>query len=163
MSTADERNPQWPGPRSPSRFGPTAIIREAPPSEDTHLLSLFAEQAEVAVAERRESSRFRAVEQRAWLGWWAGPRRFATVDARLDNISQGGARIVMADPPPVQQIVWLCMGIPDPTECVQAKVLEVKPTPEGDSVIRLAFGIPCPHNLYQVAIYGLAGRRASGA
>lgn len=157
MSTADEPNPTRPGPRTPSRFGPAAIIREAPPSEDKHLLCLFAEQ----VADRRQSPRFPAVEPRAWLGWWVGPQRFATVAARLDNISQGGARLVLPDPPPVQQIVWLCMGMPTPAECVQAKVLEVGRTPEGDSVIRLAFGAPCPHNLYRVAISGLAERNSS--
>jgi hypothetical protein len=131
------------------------------------MLSLFAGQTEVAVAvavaERRRSTRFPAVERRAWLGWWTRPRRFETVAARLDDISQGGARLVMADPPAFPQIVWLCVGIPDPTECVQAKVLEVKPAPDGDSVIRLAFGIPCPHNLYRVAISGLARRRTSDA
>jgi hypothetical protein len=124
---------------------------------------LFAQQAETAVADRRLSPRFRAVEQRAWLGWWTSSRAFATIAARLDDISQGGAKLVITDPPPVEQIVWLCLGIPGPTECVQAKVLAVLPTPRGDAVIRLAFGAPCPLNLYQLAIYGLAERKASGA
>jgi hypothetical protein len=163
MSTSNERNPSRPGPRSPARFGPNAIIREAPASEDGHLLPLFSQQTGSAVAERRQSTRFRAAERHAWIGWWACSERFETVAAHLDNISQGGAKLVLAKPPPVQQIVWLCVGVPDPAECVQAKVLEVRPEPGGDSAIRLAFGLPCPHNLYRVAISGLAAARASAS
>jgi hypothetical protein len=158
MSNGDECNPPKPGPSGPSRFGPSAIIREGPPSEDPHLLTFFVTGAENLVRERRKTTRFAAVEQRTWLGWWRSRLEFTTVAARLQDISQGGARLVMADPPPAQQIVWLCLGIPDPTECVQAKVLAVTGTPEGDFVVRLAFGTPCPQNLYRVAIEGLTVR-----
>jgi hypothetical protein len=164
MSHADPRNPAQPGPKGSNRFGPSAIVREGPPSEDVHLLRLFAQQAELPVVERRQSPRFPAVEQRAWLGWWATSRRFTTVAARLVDISQGGAKLVLAGPPcAVQQIVWLCLGIPGPTECVQAKLLSVTPTSRRESVIRLAFGTPCPHNLYRVAVAGLPARRADRA
>jgi hypothetical protein len=162
MSTRNERIPPRPYPRSPSRFGPTAIIREVSPPEDAHLICLFKQKAEAAVAERRQSPRFRAAGQRAWLGWWTCPGGFNPRATHLDNISQGGAKLVMVAPPPAGQIVWLCVGVPDPTECVQAKVLEVTLTPEGDSVIRIAFGTPCPQNLYQMAIHGLAERRSEG-
>jgi hypothetical protein len=147
-----------PGPKSATRFGPTAIIREGPPSQDTHLLPLFAFAVDgtPAPVERRESPRLPAVERRAWLGWWATPDQFQTFAARLDDISQGGAKLVTSDPPPTQQVVWLCLGMPEPTECVQAKVLQVIPTADGVAIVRIAFGMPCPHNLYQVAIHGLA-------
>ena len=64
---------------------------------------------------------------RAWLGWWTSPGEFGSVAARLEDISLGGAKVVTANPPAPQQLVWLCLGIPDPTECVQAKVLERHP------------------------------------
>jgi hypothetical protein len=160
MSNADARQP---APEGSTRFGPRAIVREGPPSEDTHLLRLFAQQADLPVIDRRQSPRMPAIEQRAWLGWWATPRQFTTVSARLENISQGGAKLVLADSPPAQQIVWLCLGTPGPTECVQAKVLAVIPTSRRSSIIRLAFGTPCPQNLYQVAVCGLSAGRASRA
>ena len=148
--------------RSPGRFGPTAVVREGPLSEDAHLLPLFAERGDVPINERRASPRFPAVERRAWLGWWSAPEQFARFAARLDDISLGGAKLVTADPPPLGQVVWLCLGTPDPTECVQAKVLQVLPTPDGTSIVRLAFGTPCPQNLYRVAIYGLEKGKTVG-
>jgi hypothetical protein len=163
MSDEVERQTPRSGPSSPARFGPAAIVREGPPSEEAQLLAWFVKGAAAARVERRLSPRITAVEHRAWLGWWAGSRQFATVAAWLDNISQGGARLLMVTPPPTQQIVWLCLGVPDPTECVQAKVLEVRSTPDADDVssVRLAFGTPCPENLYRIAIGGLAVRKRS--
>ncbi len=155
MSSADERNPRMPSRRNPSRFGPAAVIREGSTSEDAHLLSFFVNEDGLLVEERRTSPRYRAKVHRAWLGWWTSPGEFGSVAARLEDISLGGARVVTANPPAAQQLVWLCLGIPDPTECVQAKVLEIIPTPNGDFIVRLAFGTPCPQNLYQTAIYGL--------
>lgn len=149
----------WAEPMSTARFGPGAIIREGPPSEDVQLLRYFGSVALGMPLDRRRWSRVPAAsEPRAWIGWWAGPRRFVSFDARLDNISQGGAKLLSASPPPVHQIVWLCLGIPDPIECVRAKVLEVVPAPGGDSAVRLAFGAPCPENLYRIAVDGLAPR-----
>ena len=156
MSSADERNPRIPGRRKPSHFGPSAVIREGPPSEEVHLLSYFGGDGIPVAEERRKSPRYRPVVHRAWLGWWTSPGDFGCVAARLEDISLGGARVVTANPPAAQQLVWLCLGIPDPTECVQAKVLEVRPGTAGDYIVRLAFGAPCPQNLYQTAIYGLA-------
>ncbi len=159
MSSVDECSPRNPGRGGPSRFGPAAVIREAPPSGDAHLLSFFIDGAGHLIEERRAAPRCRPVVHRAWLGWWARPGDFGSVPARLEDISQGGARLVTAKPPTEQQLVWLCLGIPDPTECVQAKVLAVTPGADGDFVVRLAFAGPCPQSLYRMAIYGLDRNR----
>jgi hypothetical protein len=119
------------------------------------LLPLFVDRTGVPLDERRRTPRYPAEVHRAWLGWWTGPGTFHTVAAHLDDISLGGARLLIAAPPAAGQILWLCLGIPDPSECVQAKVVAVSPGPDGDSIVRLAFGAPCPRNLYQTAIYGL--------
>jgi hypothetical protein len=156
MSSPDERDSPIRGPKKPPRFGPNAVIREGPASEDAHVLDLFGSGPHPATEERRRSPRHAAVIHRAWLGWWVGPGEFRCVAACLQDISLGGARLATSDPPASHQFVWLCLGTPDPTECVQAKVLAVAQRPEGDFVVRLAFGTPCPHNLYQTAIYGLS-------
>jgi hypothetical protein len=168
MTTANQPDPRGAGARSRSRFGPRAIIKEASPTEDAHVLPLFGQHADgdddrPAADDRRLSRRYQAVEQRAWLGWWSQDRGFAITIARLDDISQGGARLVAPVPPPVDQILWLCLGSPGPAECVQAKVLAALPSPQGDFIIRIAFGAPCPTALYRIAIYGLAGRKPGEA
>jgi hypothetical protein len=179
MSNGDHHsNPPRQAVRRPSGFGPAAIVREGLPSQDVHLLALFVAEAvcdcdleedgEPAQSqsrpfvERRQSPRFRAVEQSVWLGWWSTEGRFTKMAARLENISKGGAKLITPDPAAVQvdQLVWLCLGRPTPTECVQAKVLAVTPSSppssEGASIVRLAFGSPCPEGFYQAVIYGLA-------
>jgi hypothetical protein len=123
-----------------------------------HLLSLFPDGTETVARERRQSPRYPALACCAWLGWWTAPSAFATVPAHLADISQGGAKLLAAKPPPPQQIVWFCLGVPDPVECVQAKVVAVTPAADraaGDFIVRIAFGLPCPQNLYQTAIYGV--------
>jgi hypothetical protein len=155
MPTADERDPGHSGAKTPSRFGPAAVVREGPPSQDTHLLCLFGNDTQTVVEERRRFPRFPVVEHRAWLGWWTAPDEFGTVPVHLEDISMGGAKLFAAKPPLPQQIVWFCLGVPDPAECVQAKVVAVTPCPEGDFIVRIAFGVPCPQNLYQTAIFGV--------
>jgi hypothetical protein len=154
MSSAEKPNPRMPRRRDPSHFSPSAIIREGPPTGDARLLSFFVDRDGHIVEEPRSSPRFRALVQRAWLGWWSTPSEFGRVAACLEDISLGGARLVTANPPAVQQLVWLCLGNPDPIDCVQAKILAVTPNPAGGHTVRLAFGIPCPQKLYQTAIYG---------
>jgi hypothetical protein len=127
-----------------------------------HLLPLFQNGVEVAVQERRQSPRYPAVEHCAWLGWWTAPGEFGTVPVHLEDISLGGAKLIATKPPQPQQIVWFCLGVPDPAECVQGKVVAVTPVSDvsaGDFIVRIAFGTPCPENLYRAAIYG-AGRAA---
>ena len=159
MSTTDERNPRMRSRRNPSHFGPAAVIREGSSSGGLHLLSYFVDSAGQRVEERRSSPRYPALVHRAWLGWWTKPGEFGSVAAQLEDISLGGAKVVTANPPAIQQLVWLCLGIPDPTECAQAKVLAVTAAPDGDFIVRLAFGAPCPQELYQTAIYGLERNR----
>jgi hypothetical protein len=142
MSSADECSPRNPGRGGPSRFGPAAVIREAPPSGDAHLLSFFIDGAGQVIEERRAAPRCRPVVHRAWLGWWTRPGEFGSVPARLEDISQGGARLVTAKPPTEQQRV-------------QAKVVAVTPGPDSEFIVRLAFAGPCPQSLYRTAIFGL--------
>jgi hypothetical protein len=148
--------------REPKRFGPYAIVREGPISEGRDVIGLFPSEPPHAIdsslptgIERRRSARIVAREHRLWVGWWVGPNQFHTVGSFLDNISQGGARVLIVDPPPKDQLIWLCLGNPTPAECVSAKVLEVIPLFSGDFAIRVAFGSPCPSNFYRIAIQGV--------
>ena len=55
MSIADERNPQKPGRRDPSRFGPSAVIREGSPVRGRSPALLLCQRARVSVVEERRS------------------------------------------------------------------------------------------------------------
>jgi len=104
---------------------------------------------ESSVKNRRASARHSATEYRVWLGLWAGPDQFEAQAARVENISLGGARIVIASPPAKAQRVWLRVGTSTCTDCVQATVLEIEALPAGDFAARLAFDAPCPPRLLQ--------------
>jgi hypothetical protein len=143
--------------REPKRFSPYAIIREGPVTEGGDVLALFQKEISGAVAvpagvERRRSPRFPAREYRLWVGWWIGPSAFHTAASYLENISQGGTRVRMLNPPPQDQLVWLCLGDPNPAECVRAKVLEVVLLPSVEYAVRVAFGTRCPDNFYRIAV-----------
>src|SRR3954454_14008739 len=84
MAQAGDRHSPRPDSGDPARFGPCAIVREAPPSGDAHLLSLFVGAEGTPMVDRRRSPRVQAVERRAWLGWWSTPAQFTTHAARLD-------------------------------------------------------------------------------
>ena len=101
---------------------------------------------------RRKSERFAAKEFRVWLGLWTGPDLFEAQGARIENISVGGARVVVANPPEAGQKVWLRMGTPACMDCVGGQVLEVQPGRDGSSSVRIEFEAPCPRDLLVTAV-----------
>jgi PilZ domain len=107
------------------------------------------------VADRRESDRYRPSETNAWIGWWQSDG-FLVTHARLVNLSQGGAQVLVRHRPPMGQPVWLCLGAPRPIDYVQARVRDACAEPGRPGVrARLAFHLPCP-----AAFFIAAGREA---
>jgi hypothetical protein len=148
--------------REPKRFSPYAIIHDGPVTEGGEMLAFFQTDISGAVAvpagvERRRSPRFSAREHWLRVGWWIGSSAFHTAASYLENISQGGARVRMLNPPSKGELVWLCLGVPKPAECVRAKVLEIVLLPSGEYAVRVAFGTPCPANFYRIAVLGDGG------
>jgi hypothetical protein len=107
---------------------------------------------------RRASARHDATEIRGWLGLWPARDQFEARAARIENISLGGARLVLTTPPTLSQRVWLRAGTPICTECVQATVLEVRPRADGEFTVRLAFDFPCPNELLHTVANGTLPR-----
>jgi hypothetical protein len=120
------------------------------------LPELLRARAASALGERRRSRRYPAVEDRAWLGWWRNERDYSIVAARLIDISRGGARVAMAEPPPRRQAVWVCLGAPRPIDCVRATTLEATRVRQGEYSVRLEFHGNGPDILYRAAVHGLA-------
>jgi PilZ domain len=107
------------------------------------------------VAERRESDRYRPAETNVWIGWWQAGH-FVVIHARLVDLSQGGAQVLVRNRPPMGQPVWLCLGAPRPIDYVQARLREALAEPGRPGVrARLEFHLPCP-----TAFFVSAGREA---
>jgi PilZ domain len=99
---------------------------------------------------RRSSPRQSAAENRARLEWWdAG--QFHESDARLADISEGGALVVVESPPPLDATVWCSLGEPTPTDWVKAMVVR-----HGDgNHVGLSFPTSCPFDFRLAATLGV--------
>jgi hypothetical protein len=128
----------------------------APKKDRSKLMELFRALIGIPSCDRRSMPRHAAAEFAIWLGWWRGEQEFFALTARLVNISRGGALVTAIGPPPERHLVWICHSSPEPTECVEAKVLEVTRVRRREWALRLAFTEPCPHGLLEAALCGFA-------
>ncbi|MDG3002933.1 PilZ domain-containing protein [Paludisphaera mucosa] len=111
--------------------------------------------------ERRQEPRLPAVDYRIWVGRWSSLREFATVAARVENISRGGVRLLTTEPFVESDDVWLRLASPEYDGCVCAEVLRVSATGDGDYLSRLRFYEPCPDPFFDVVTKGLRDCGAS--
>lgn len=141
-------------------LGERAYRIDSPPSgaeergaEAGGLLDLFRAWIRRTPQDRRTMPRHPVRDLHVWLGWRRGEEAFFATPARMVNISRGGALIAVADPLPAEgESVWLCLGEPDPNDCLQATVLEVAVVRGGESAVRLHFSAPCPHAFFEAAV-----------
>jgi hypothetical protein len=77
-------------------------------------------------------------------------------DALMINISRGGARVFLDTPPPRGRAVWVYLETPSERAVVKARVVEVRPTAQGQCSVRVAFRQPCPLAFFEAAVCGLA-------
>lgn len=96
------------------------------------------------------------MDDRIWAGWWLNDDDFTTTAARVENISRGGAKVRSAYEPDVFQDLWIRVANPLCNDYVQATVLEVVPTPEGDFWVRLVFSEPCPDAVFDIVTQGFS-------
>jgi hypothetical protein len=111
--------------------------------------------------EGRRATRHAARTHVVWLGWWQAEQEFFALTARLANISRGGALVVVQQPPPENHPVWICLGTPEPDECLAAISLEVRNARRGECSVRLAFLEPCPSRFLEAAVCGRTSERAA--
>jgi hypothetical protein len=155
-----------PRPRPRSVDGRKIRIDPNPPEaieaseERNRFLELFRLLLGVPVRDRRFMPRHEATEFAIWLGWWRGEAKhqgdFFTTNARLINISRGGALITAIDPPPQAHKVWICLGSPEPADCVEATVRQVTTVRRRQCAVRLSFSRSCPQGFFEAAVCGLA-------
>ena len=87
-----------------------------------------------------------------WLGWNQTGATFQASSARMVDISRGGAQLLIVDPPNPRSKVWICLGKPDPSDCVEAIVLDVRIARRNVWTVRVAFREPCPHPFFEAAV-----------
>ena len=102
--------------------------------------------------DRRNSPRYKAVDGRVWAGWWARPEEFVASASLVENISLGGARILMTNPPWPSQNLWIRLGDSSLEQFVQGAVLEVSATERGEFWVRLAFDSACPDLIFSTIL-----------
>jgi len=111
-------------------------------------------QASANPKNRRQSTRYSAVNDRLWLGWWAD-EEFNLVDAQLVNISEGGVLIHAERAPEAGQVVWMRLEGTSTPESLAAIVLESRwVTLRRRWVVRLEFQQACPPDFYTTAVFG---------
>lgn len=100
-------------------------------------------------ADRRQSPRHEPAgnKARVWVGWWDGDA-FPIQRGTLLDLSRGGARVILPQRPPAGQAVWACVGSPEPSDSIEAKVLGDARGPSGQ-ITRLKFDAPCPASFFQ--------------
>ncbi|WP_152051045.1 hypothetical protein [Tautonia marina] len=103
--------------------------------------------------DRRRATRFEAVEDRIWLGWWDG-EVFQTLGALLLDISRTGAAVICPDGPTEAMDAWFCIVGPSLSGGARARVVAREPIPDKPDQIRLRleFQPTCPEDLYLVAL-----------
>ncbi|SIO64721.1 PilZ domain-containing protein [Singulisphaera sp. GP187] len=103
---------------------------------------------------RRGSTRYTAVNESLWVGWWAGDE-FVLIDAQLVNISAGGVQISIATAPDQGQVVWMRLEGTSAQGSLAALVLEARwNTLRRRYVVRLEFQEPCRLDILTTAISG---------
>jgi hypothetical protein len=111
--------------------------------------------------DRRTMPRHDTPPFEVWLGWRRGDDSFFANLARMVNISRGGAQLRVAGPPPEQSTVWICLGDPESSECLEASVLGVRTYRRDECTVHLAFREPCPHRFFEAAVCLLSATEPS--
>jgi hypothetical protein len=107
--------------------------------------------------DRRETPRYDPTIDSAKLGWWEAGE-FQTAQARLQDISSGGAALGVDRDGPVAPEIWMCVATPGQGVWVQASVAAMDDG-DGERRVRLAFAESCPYDVLKVAAWGTASAR----
>ena len=74
--------------------------------------------------------------------------------ARLRNVSQLGALVLVGLSPPEETSLWLCLAGSPPGEWAEMRVVSREDLPAGGVRLRLEFVESCPYTMFEVAVLG---------
>jgi hypothetical protein len=117
------------------------------------LLGFLRARALARPVERRRDPRCDAAERPARLVWEVAGEAVER-PAQVLDVSRGGARLAVPEPPPVGQAVRLYLEGAGPLPRVDATVLEVVTPPDRPPQLRLGFRGPCPVSFFRAIVLG---------
>jgi hypothetical protein len=119
-----------------------------------------------ASRDRRLLPRYSSNGARCWFGWWHQGKPQVT-EALVWDVSQGGAAIIVRNPPNPGHRVWICPTSLFPPGWVSGSVARVKgPGRFGalmgrPSQVGVRFHECCPWQAFRAAIFEIGDREAS--
>lgn len=133
--------------KAPATVAPHAIIPEKRPEPR-------------AADDRRKEPRYPAKHDRANLGWYCG-ESYETLSGRLEDVSSGGASLVLEGATWAGGDVWLCLSGDAGTDWVRAEVVGASQVDGSAQRIRLKFHESCPFDFFKTAAWGKPGSSAT--
>lgn len=106
--------------------------------------------------DRRKEPRYPAKHDQANLGWYA-EESYQTLPGRLEDVSSGGASLVLDSATWAGGDVWLCLSGGAQTDWVRAEVVGASQVDGGAQRIRLKFHESCPFDFFKIAAWGNPG------
>lgn len=101
--------------------------------------------------DRRGAPRYTVAEHVAWVGWWDGPK-YRTVPAKIEDICQTGALILVAELPPEGHPVWVRIESPMTIDWSELVVVGMLSPWNGVKALRVAFATNCPYDMFKMAL-----------
>jgi tRNA A-37 threonylcarbamoyl transferase component Bud32 len=115
-----------------------------------------------STSDRRKEPRYVPVHCRARVGWWRGDA-WRTADARIENLSRGGAAVFVAEVPPDASAVWLCFLDAPPRQWHAARVVGLDSEGHGARTVRVALAHPLPFCVFTSVVWGARRHDEPGA
>jgi hypothetical protein len=105
--------------------------------------------------ERRKEARYMPVARRAYVGWWEDGT-FRTASARVENLSRGGAAVLVeGSPPALMTPAWLCLIGPVRPDWYAGQVVDRAETAGAGRVVRVALARPLPYDVFKAVVWGI--------
>lgn len=112
-----------------------------------------ARMPDAAASDRRKEPRYAAEVQDARIGWWRN-QEFVTSEATLQDISSGGAALVVDPDLQAAPEMWFCVASGGGAVWVPGRVAALSSTDEGIQRVCLEFSHACPYDVFKVAAWG---------
>jgi hypothetical protein len=105
--------------------------------------------------ERRREARYIPASRRAQFGWWDDGSLW-TAEARIENLSRGGAALLVDDFAIEAKTVLLRFPTHGPSCWHAARIVATSRSGGSGRIVRLALALPLPYELFKAVVWGLS-------
>ena len=108
---------------------------------------------------RRGTTRYNVNPEHEACLAWPKDDGHAFAEAKIQDLSQSGARVVVDVVAPQSGHVWLRLSAPESTDWVEATIVRIKIDRwHCRSELRIRFDTPCPYDFFKAAINGFSAK-----